>query len=163
VIFLPVYLREDLEYSAARVALYISMGQVVGIGAQPVMGFLSDRIGRKAVLLPAILSLGLLYMALGLAEPGTQLVLTILATGAFTYSLHSLFMATAMDIAGGEVQSTVVSVIYGASFLGTISPIFAGIIADSFGNSEAFLYGGSVVLLSGVVLGLTKLPRVAGV
>ena len=135
----------------------------MGIGAQPVMGFLSDRVGRKAVLLPAIIALGLLYMALGFANPGPQLVLTILATGAFTYSLHSLFMATAMDIAGGEVQSTVVSVIYGASFLGTISPIFAGIIADSFGNEEAFMYGGAVVLLSGVVLGLTRLPRASSV
>ena len=158
VIFLPIYLREDLEYSAARVALYISMGQVLGIGAQPVMGWLSDRVGRKAVLLPAVLSLGLLYVALRFADPGPQLVLTILATGAFSYSLHALFMAAAMDIAGGEVQSTVVSVIYGASFLGTISPIFAGIIVDSFGNSEAFLYGGAMVLLSGVVLGLAKLP-----
>ena len=158
VIFLPIYLREDLEYSAARVALYISMGQVLGIGAQPVMGWLSDRVGRKAVLLPAVLSLGLLYVALRFADPGPQLVLTILATGAFSYSLHALFMAAAMDIAGGEVQSTVVSVIYGASFLGTISPIFAGIIVDSFGNSEAFLYGGAMVLLSGMVLGLVKLP-----
>ena len=159
VIFLPVYLREDLEYSAARVALYISMGQVLGIGAQPAMGWLSDRVGRKAVLLPAVLSLGLLYVALRFADPGPQLVLTILATGAFSYSLHALFMAAAMDIAGGEVPSTVVSVVYGASFLGTISPIFAGIIVDSFGNSEAFLYGGAMVLLSGVVLGLAKLPR----
>jgi len=158
VIFLPVYLREDLEYSAARVALYISMSQVMGIGAQPAMGWLSDRVGRKAVLLPAVLSLGLLYVALRFADPGPQLILTILATGAFSYSLHALFMAAAMDIAGGEVPSTVVSVVYGASFLGTISPIFAGIIVDSFGNSEAFLYGGAMVLLSGVVLGLVKLP-----
>ena len=162
VVFLPVYLREDLEYSAARVALYISMGQVVGIGAQPVMGFLSDRIGRKAVLLPAVVCLGLLYAALRFAEPGPQLVLTILVTGAFTYSLHSLFMAAAMDIAEGEVQSTVVSVVYGASFLGTLSPIFAGVVADSFGHAEAFLYGGALVLLSAVVLALTKLPRVPG-
>ena len=162
VVFLPVYLREDLEYSAARVALYISMGQVVGIGAQPVMGFLSDRIGRKAVLLPAVVCLGLLYAALRFAEPGPQLVLTILITGAFTYSLHSLFMAAAIDIAEGEVQSTVVSVIYGAGFLGTLSPIFAGVVADSFGHAEAFLYGGALVLLSAVVLALTKLPRTPG-
>lgn len=158
-IFLPVYLREDLEYSAARVALYLSMGQVVGIGAQPLMGFLSDRVGRKMVLLPALLFLGLLYMALALVEPGPQLILTILAMGAFTYSLHSLFMATAIDIGGEELQSTMVSVIYSAGFLGTISSIFAGIIVDSFGSGGAFLYSGAVVLMSGAIFGLMKLPR----
>ena len=38
-IFLPVYLREDLEFSAARVAIYLSLAQVVGIGVQPAIGF----------------------------------------------------------------------------------------------------------------------------
>ena len=98
-------------------------------------------------------------MALALVEPGPQLILTILVMGAFTYSLHSLFMATAIDIGGEELHSTMVSVIYSAGFVGTISSIFAGIIVDSFGNGGAFLYSGAVVLMSGAIFGLTKLPR----
>lgn len=157
--FLPVYLREDLEFSAARVAIYLSLAQVVGIGAQPAMGVLSDRFGRKAVLVPAMGVLGLLFVALAYADPGIQLVLTIVALGAFLYSLHTIFIAAAMDVAGGEIQSTVVSLIYGASFLGTISPIIAGIIADNYGIPGAFLYGAGVVLLSTVVLAVMRLPR----
>ena len=160
-IFLPVYLREDLEFSAAKVAIYLSLAQVVGIGAQPVMGFLSDRLGRKAVLIPGTTALGLLFFALRYADPGVELVLTILAMGAFLYSLHAIFIAAAMDIAGGEVQSTVVSLIYGASFLGAVSPILAGIIADQYGTPNAFLYGGAVVLLSALILSLLRLPRTA--
>jgi MFS family permease len=52
--FLPVYLREDLGFSAGLVALYISLAQVVGIGSQPLMGFLADRFGHKRVLVPAL-------------------------------------------------------------------------------------------------------------
>ena len=159
IVFLPVYLREDLEFSVARVALYLSLAQIVGIGAQPAMGFLSDKFGRKMVLVPATIWLGLLFLALRFADPGAQLVLTILAMGAFLYSLHTIFIAAAMDVAGGEVQSTVVSLIYGASFLGTTSPILAGIIADTYGTPSAFLYGGGVVLLSSFILALLRLPK----
>ena len=161
-IFLPVYLREDLEYSAGTVALFLALAQVVGIVVQPAMGWLSDRFGRKIVLVPALTAMGLLSAVLAVAEPGPQLVLTIIALGAFLYSLHTIMIAAAMDIAGeDEVQSTIVSLIYGASFIGTLSPVFAGVIADSYGTHIAFVYGGAVVLLGTLILALTKLPSTA--
>lgn len=160
-IFLPVYLREDLEYSAARVAIYLSLAQVVGIGAQPAMGFISDRFGRKTVLVPAMVALGLLFFALRYAGTGAQLVLTILAMGAFLYSLHAIFISAAMDVAGEAVQSTTVSLMYGAAFVGTISPIFAGMVADAFGTTSAFLYAGAIVLAAALLLARVRLPRTA--
>ena len=159
--FLPLYLREDLGYSAVVVGLYMPMAQVAGIGAQPVMGLLSDRWGPKAVLVPGTAALGLLCLALSQADPGPQLVLTILAMGAFLYSLHTIFIAAAMDVSGGEVQSTVVSLIYGASFLGTLSPFLAGVIVDASETRNAFIYGGGIVLVSSVILLFLKLPRTA--
>ena len=125
------------------------------------MGFLSDKYGRKRVLIPAMAALGLLFLALAGAGSELRLLLTIVALGAFLYSLHTIFIAAAMDIAGGEIQSTVVSLIYGASFLGTISPIIAGVIADSYGTTSAFLYGGAVTLVATVVLALLRLPKTA--
>ena len=160
VTFLPIYLREDLEFSATRVAIYLSLAQVVGIGVQPMMGFLSDRYGRKAVLVPALALQALLFLGLYYADPGAQLVLVILALGAVLYSLHTIFIAAAMDVAGGEVQSTVVSLIYGATFLGTVSPILAGLIVDQTGDtSNAFIYGGVVMFLTAAAFAFLRLPR----
>jgi MFS family permease len=160
-IFLPVYLREDLAYSAATVAIYLSMAQVVGMFAQPAMGYISDRLGRKIVLVPSMMIMGFLFFALTYADPGWQLIITILALGTFLYSLHTIFIAAAMDVAGEEVQSTVVSLIYGASFIGTLSPVFAGIIADKYGTEYTFLYGGVMILLAAFGLAITRLPKTA--
>ena len=157
--FLPVYLREDLELTATWVAIYLSMAQIVGIGAQPAMGLISDKFGRNPVLIPAMLALGLLYIALSYANVGSQLLLTVLAMGAFQYPLHAIFIAAAMDIAGGEVQSTMASLIYGASFLGTVSPVLAGIIADAHGIPNTFLYSGGITLLATFLLATLKMPR----
>ena len=161
VAFLPVYLRSDLDYSPLTVGVYMAGAQVVGIGAQPVMGYLSDRFGRKIVLVPSMTVLGLLFVALKYADPGYQLILTILAMGAFLYSLHTIFIAAALDVSRGESQSTVVSLIYGASFFGTFSPFVAGIIVDASVTQNAFLYAGVVVLISTVLLAVEKLPKTA--
>ena len=162
-IFLPVYLKEDLLFSDYKVAFYLSMAQVVGVGTQPVMGALSDRFGRKGVLVPATAVMGLLFFALKYADDGIELIAVVAAMGAFLYSLHTIFIAAAMDVAEGEVQSTVVSLIYGASIIGTASPIVAGFIADVTGDtSNTFLYGGAVSLLASFVLLLLRLPKTAG-
>ena len=159
--FLPVYLLEDLGKEEVVIGVFMSGAQVTGIVAQPVMGYLSDKYGRKIVLVPCTLVLGLLMIALKYAETDTQLILTILAMGAFLYSLHTIYIAGAIDVAKGEAQSTVVSLIYGASFLGAFSPWIAGLIVDRWDTSTAFLYGGAMVILGALLLAVTRLPKTA--
>ena len=160
--FLPVYLLEELGYEKVVIGLFMSGAQVTGIVAQPLMGYLSDSFGRKIVLVPCTLVMGLLIMSLRFAEPGPQLVFVVLAMGAFLYSLHTIYIAAAMDVARGRAQSTVVSLIYGASFLGAFSPWAAGWIVDRWETATAsFIYGGVLVILGGLILWATRLPKTA--
>ena len=159
--FLPVYLLEDLEYEKVVIGLFMSGAQVTGIVAQPLMGYLSDKFGRKIVLVPCTLAMGLLIISLRFAEPGVQLVTVVLVMGAFLYSLHTIYIAGAMDVAQGQAQSTVVSLIYGASFFGAFSPWVAGWVADQWGNSASFIFGGVLVILGGLILWATRLPKTA--
>ena len=174
--FLPVYLLEDQGISAIVIGLFMSSIQFVGILAQPTMGWLADKLGHKAVLVPCTAALGVLMIALKFSPtdaplvfdivvieitvPGIQFGIIALAMGAFLYALHAIYIAAAMDVAEGEAQSTVVSLIYGASLLGAFSPFIAGVIVDLGSNSDAFVYGGAAVIAAAVLLGLTRLPRV---
>ena len=157
--FLPVYLRDDLALSAIRVGIYLSSAQVAGLVAQPLMGYLSDRYGRNAVLLPVTAAVGLLALALSVATPGLQLFVIVVVKGAFKFSLHHIYVAAAIDAARGHAQSTVVSLIYSAGLIGVFSPYVAGLISDSYGIHSAFVYGGSVLLLPTLLLFMLKLPR----
>ena len=157
--FLPVYLNEELGYEFVVIGLFMSGAQVTGIVVQPIMGWLSDKFGRKVVLVPCTAAMGLLIAALKFADSEALLILTILAMGAFLYSLHTIYIASAMDVAQGQAQSTVVSLIYGASFLGAFSPWVAGVIVDRTEISNAFIYGGAMVIIGAIILALTKLPK----
>ena len=162
--FLPLYLLTAVDDGGLgkdelTVGFFLAGAQVAGVVAQPIMGWLSDNHGRKFVLVPAMTLLGILYITLSISSDGYPLLLNILFMGAFVYSLHTIFIAAAMDVALGKAQSTVVSLIYGASFIGTVSPIIAGLLVDAFGLTSAFVYSGIIVLSSTVVLIGLRLPK----
>lgn len=154
--FLSLYMRENLEYSVTTVALFLSLAQAAGIVSQPIMGILSDRIGRKPVLVTGTGLVMLSAFALAVAKPGIQLFLAVMVRGAFSFSLHHIFVAAALDAARGVAQSTVVSLIYGAGFLGTFSPFIAGLISDKYGIHSAFVYGGVTLIFPTVLLAVAR-------
>src|SRR6185295_12080828 len=96
-IFLPVYLREDLHYSSTLVAVYIALGQAAGIGSQPLMGFLADRIGHKAVILPSLVMFAVLLALIPLADGKLQLGLIIFVLGLFVFSMQSILTSAAVE------------------------------------------------------------------
>ena len=140
--FLPVYLLEDQGISFIVIGLFLSSIQFVGILAQPLMGYLADKLGHKAVLVPATAALGLLMIALKFSPtdaplvfdivlleivvPGIQFGIIALAMGAFLYALHAIYIGAAMDVAQGEAQSTVVSLIYGGVAIGRVLAVHRG-------------------------------------
>jgi MFS family permease len=158
--FLPIYLQEHLHYSSVTLGLYIALLHVLGIVSQPLLGVLSDRFGRKAVLLPSCLSLGILYALIAIAPPGFLLGLVIVLIGLFFYTLFNIFNAAVMDVARSNVQATA----YGLTSLITQivvipSPMLAGYLTGSLGIRSAFVLSGGLLIMAALVLAPLHLYR----
>ena len=68
--FFPLYVKVTLGYSYTGVGNYYALLHAMGTVSQPFMGYLSDRLGRKWVLLPSFLALAALYTLVPLVSPG---------------------------------------------------------------------------------------------
>ena len=159
--FLPIYLREDLGVSSVTLGLYLSLAQVAGIGTQPLMGYLSDRLGRKAILAPGLTVLGLAFLGLSLVPPGWPFALVVLVMGAFLFSLMSILLAAATDLVEGGAQGTTVSLVFGSAVaVSGLSPAVAGVFADAFGVKATFLWAGGIVLTTALLAAVTRWQRV---
>lgn len=150
--FLPIYLQEHLGYSPLALGFFIALLHAMGTVSQPVLGFLSDRLGRKAVLVPSFLLQGLLFMLLGLVPAGLPLSLVIAALGIFFYTLMNITYAAVMDVAGARIQASS----YGlASLLTEIvvvpTPIAAGYFIGYYGIRSAFVLAGAFVVLAAFI------------
>ena len=151
--FLPVYLVEELHFSGEALGVYIFLLHVVGIFSQTPLGYLSDRYGRKPVLVPSMLVLGALYMLLAVAPPVAALTLVIIVIGTFFYTLMNVLTAVISDVSGANVQASsqgLTTVIAQVAVLPT--PIIAGYLTDHYGIGSAFVLAGIFVFLSAVCL-----------
>ena len=159
--FLPIYIVEDLEYSALGLGFFVGLLHMMGTVSQPAMGYLSDRFGRKAVLLPSLVIFGLLYLALSQAGSGIQLILVIGALGIFFYALEAtVALAAVMDVASDKVQASSMGItsIF-TQFLALPSPIIAGVLVTTYGTPSAFLFAGALTLSAALLLAAVHVPR----
>ncbi len=158
--FLPIYIQEDLDYSTLGLGVFWGLLHAMGAVSQPAMGYLSDKFGRKAVLLPSLVTFGLLYLALSVADPGIQLILVIGALGLFFYALATITQAAVMDVASDKVQASTVGIISVITqFVALPSPIIAGVLVTRYGTESTFLFAGSLTLLAALLLVVIRVPR----
>ena len=113
--FLPIYLDEQMNATTVTIGMYLALAQVGGIASQPIMGFASDKFGRKLILTPSLGLLGLCFVAIGMVQSGLVLGLIVLMMGAFLFPLMAILLAAALDLVGGETQATTVSLVFGSA------------------------------------------------
>lgn len=151
--FAPIYLREEFEFSPLVVGIYIALLYPIGLVIHPVMGYMSDKYGRKAVLIPGMIFFGLLCIALAYASEGPQLILTFIAIGSVMFTFHHIFVAYAIDLSPPGVHGTSVALVYTGSMLfGGIGAILGGVIADEVSLPSTFIFAGIVVIVSALLL-----------
>jgi len=151
--FLPIYLTEYLGYSGIGLGFYLTLMSVSGLIAQPVMGVLSDRMGRKAVMVPALFVLGVVYLLIQWARPGVELALVVVAIGFFFYTVANVTTAAVLDVAGTKSQASSFGLLsLATNLLVTPAPILAGFLIQWFGIMAAFVFPGICLLVGGVVV-----------
>jgi len=151
--FLPIYLFDTLGFSPLKMGVYLALLFVMGAISQPIMGVLSDRVGRKAILVPSFLILGVLYLLITATQNDILLGIIIGILGAFFYPILNIAQAAIMDVGSKDIQSTTMGV---SGLVGwpaiVVSPIIAGLLVDRFNIEMAFIFAGVIALVSTFIL-----------
>jgi len=153
VTFLPIYLEEEINLGAGTRGLYIGLLTLVGILATPATGYLSDRLGRKLIVVPGLLWLSALSWLLVPSGSGVMLTAVIVLLGLFLFSDQPILTAAALDIVGRNVATTILGVLSFSRFgLSAVSPIFAGWLSDNWGIEAVFQYVAILYAVAAVIL-----------
>ena len=151
--FLPIYLFDTLGFSALKMGVYLALLCAMGAISQPIMGILSDRVGRKVILVPSFLILGVLYLLIGSTQNDILLGIIIGILGAFFYPILNIAQAAIMDVGSKDIQSTTMGV---SGLVGwpaiLVSPIIAGLLVDKYNIEMAFIFAGVISLVSTLIL-----------
>ena len=133
---------------------------LVGIFASPVMGYLSDRYGRKRVLIPGMGVLAALTLLMAFWGDNIVIMSILLGgLGLFLYSDQPILTAAAMDIVREGTAATTLGLLSTARFIfSAASPLIVAVLYDLNANN-VFYYTAALYALAIVILAVIRLPR----
>ena len=152
VTILPLYLDNELAVSVWSRGFHVGLLIAVGLVAKTGAGYLSDRFGRKQVLVPGLIWSCIMALGLVVFDGGIMFTVTIALLGLFLYPDQPILTATIFDVVGREVASTGLGVVAFAAFLmAAVAAPIAGALYDSGGFSAAMYFIAALFAASAVI------------
>ena len=139
---------------------YMALAQVGGIITQPLMGYGSDKFGRKAILSPSLGILVVSMIGLIFVPEGVLFSIVVFIMGGFLFPLMAILLASAMDVVEDASQATTVSLVFGIGIIvSAYAPAVAGVMADNYGTQSAFILGSGMLLATSTLSWFTRWNR----
>jgi MFS family permease len=151
--FLPVYLAYDMGYSPFVVGVCLAVMQIAGFAAAPVGGHLSDKLGRKRVVISTMILSGVVIVAMAFSGTGPAFVFFIALVGFFLYAMRAALQAWAVESTPREMAGSGVAIQFGIQAAGAaFAPAIFGMVADAYSLQIAFLVIAGTIVFANVLI-----------
>tara|TARA_B100000941_G_C28498964_1_gene552762 strand:- start:1240 stop:2442 length:1203 start_codon:yes stop_codon:yes gene_type:complete len=140
VVFLPLYLVGEMQSSPVLVGFALFSIQLGAVFGGPIVGTLSDRVGRRPVVIYSLIISAILLIIIPLLENIYLFILMSSLAGCSLYSIRPVIHSWTMDISAGQTSGSAISMLFTAqAALTGLIPIIGGLTADIFGLKLVFV------------------------
>jgi len=156
-----LYLAEVLGAPKSHIGLIYMVGAAVGLVFGPFLGRLSDRLGRKPVILAAMGSFVLIFILYATIRRYELVYPIQILEGAAWVAIGATATAYIADIVAHEKRGWAMGVYQQTVSVGwMIGPAFGGFLFELIGSRHTFLLGAILVIVGFIlVLVLVKEPQ----
>jgi MFS family permease len=153
--FLALYLVDARDFEAPAAAFFVAIPYIGGLLGSPLGGGLSDRVGRKPVIVASMVLLGPLFLLVTIV-PTAAIIPALALLGLVASARQPVIEGLILDRAPAERKATTLGAYYfiGQEFGGLAAPAL-GALAMIVGIGTAFVgIGVGLAALSGVILAI---------
>ncbi len=151
---------KSLGASTTTIVLYFALFNLVTVLASYPSGLVSDRLGRKRVLVAGWMVFAAVYSAFGVVTHLAFLPLLFAVYGLYSGIAEGAARAYVVDLVGPDKKATALgyhALATGVAMLG--ANVAAGLLWERAGSAYPFLYGGAVALVASLLLAATQTQR----
>jgi FSR family fosmidomycin resistance protein-like MFS transporter len=157
--FLPVYLAHELDYPPYWIGLCLFALQAAGFAAAPVAGHLSDRMGRRQIIMSSLAMTAVVLLFMALAGRSPLFVFFVAVLGFFLFAIRAVLQAWLLDATPPEMGGTSIGFLFGVQAVGAaIGPLVSGLIADRYGLIATFYFLAVTIIIANVFTFFTPMP-----
>ena len=154
--FLPIYLARVMGYPSLWIGACLFALQAAGFAAAPIAGHLSDKIGRRQIIMSSMGMTALVIVAMTFAGGTPWFVLLIAVLGFFLFAVRAVLQAWLLDATPPGMGGSAIGVLFGTQALGqALGPISAGVVADHFGLMAAFYFLAGTIVVANLLVFVT--------
>jgi MFS family permease len=147
--FLPLYLVDVLKADPLETGTAMMAMQVGGILAVVIAGTLSDRIGRRPIVVAGLGASTVVIAGLTLLGGGPLYVAGVALLGFVLFAVRPVVHSWMMDLTPGEMGGSATSLMFGAQAgLSALAPVAGGIVADIWGLPSVFYMLAALMLMA---------------
>ncbi len=162
----PFYLERSPEDGGLGFSYFwtgFQMALLTGAGAvsSPIMGQLSDKLGRKLILVPGLALAAVLPFFIVPAGDGFLVPVVMAALGLFSFALHQIMLAAILDSVVRGTEATVAGLVFGINgAVGFASTLLVATIIENFGGyGSMYIYVGVLTAVAAAIVVLTPFPN----
>ncbi|MGB5082375.1 MAG: MFS transporter [Burkholderiales bacterium] len=151
--FLPVFLAYELGYSPFLVGACLFALQTAGFAASPIAGHLSDRMGRKRIMMTSMAMTAVVLVFMALAGKSLAFVAFVAVLGFFLYAIRPVMQAWLLESTPKKMGGTSIGVLFGAQAAGSsIGPLLGGLVADRYGLPATFHFLAVTIIIANLFI-----------
>src|SRR5690606_11954475 len=152
-VFLPVYLAYEQGYSPIAVGVCMTVLQVAGLIAGPIAGHVSDRVGRRHVVLSSMVLTGLTIVGMVFVGQSFMFIVFVALVGFFLYAMRPVMQAWAVENTPQRLAGTGVGLQFTILAIGgSIAPATFGLIADTWDVYTAFYFLAGTIIAANLLV-----------
>jgi MFS family permease len=154
--FLPIYLAREMGYPTQWIGACLFALQAGGFIAAPIAGHLSDRVGRRQIILSSM-AMSAVVIFLMLVAGGTGwFVMFVSVLGFFLFAVRAVLQAWLLDATPPALGGSAIGLLFASQAFGqAVGPVSAGIVADHYGLMGAFYFLAATIVIANFLVFVT--------
>lgn len=147
--FLPLLIGSKYQMDPTWTALCIGVYSAASIIPETAMGFISDRVPRKLVLIVGAIVGGTAMLIIPAMAHGAFILIPVVLVAVFLRSVRPVIFAYALEVSPTQLGGSTVGLMFTTNqTFSMLGPLAAGVFSDLYGIEAAFWFYGTISLLT---------------